>query len=907
MKIRKLTIAFTLGLGLTLALVWLLGGGLPVARAASFTVDVTHDENDGSCSDGDCSLRDAIIEANGNGEADSITLGAGSHVLTLTGTGENGSATGDLDITGPLTITGLGPSQTIIDASGVISDRVLDIRSGAGTVVISGVTIMNGNITGLGGGIYNYDAGLTLVNVIVSSNVATGTWPNGHGGGVYVYQGSVTLQDGQIVSNTAVEYGGGLFVNRDTAAFTQTGDSIIAHNVVTGSHSSAGGGVYIWDGSVSLNGGQVFANTAGSRGGGVRVGDAGASATLSGTLILSNTAGDGGGGVYVGAGSVKLSGGQVLSNTAGDGGGGVYVYDGSATLSGQIFNNTADVGGGVYVYDGSVTLSGGQIVSNSATWNGGGVYLSAGAAAFTQTGVSTITHNHADYGGGVYMLNGNATLSSGQILSNSATWNGGGVYVNNGSVTLSGGQIVSNTAGNAGGGVYVANSSAAFTQTGSSAIACNNTPSGPGGGVYVNNGSVTLSGGQIVSNTAGSSGGGVEVVNSNASLVQTGDSIIAHNRAGSDGGGVRVVYGSATLEGGQIVSNTAGDDGGGVYVSNSNGVVTQTGGSVIVDNYADDSGGGVYVRDGTAVLEGGQVVSNTADYGGGVYNENGTLTMLNATVSGNRAASGAGGGLYSNAGASAITYTTIASNTASSGGGGIHQAGGVVLLQNTIVACNGNNCGGTLVSNGHNLDSGATCGFTATGDVTGADPLLGPLTADGGTLVHPLIVGSPAIDEGLCLPAVTTVDQRGVTRPQGYGCDIGAYEAERPVITVTKSGPARFSPQDRITYTLYVTNTGTLTATHVVLTDTLPTGAAFVTASDGGVAASGIVTWPVFSVPPGDGLVTRTFAVTATATITNADYRVSCAGGVGVAGSVVVVTEIGDYKIYLPLVLRNHQ
>ena len=475
MKIRKLTIAFTLGLGLTLALVWLLGGGLPVARAASFTVDVTHDENDGSCSDGDCSLRDAIIEANGNGEADSITLGAGSHVLTLIGTGENGSATGDLDITGPLTITGLGPSQTIIDASGVISDRVLDIRSGAGTVVISGVTIMNGNITGLGGGIYNYDAGLTLVNVIVSSNVATGTWPNGHGGGVYVYQGSVTLQDGQIVSNTAVEYGGGLFVNRDTAAFTQTGDSIIAHNVVTGSHSSAGGGVYIWDGSVSLNGGQVFANTAGSRGGGVRVGDAGASATLSGTLILSNTAGDGGGGVYVGAGSVKLSGGQVLSNTAGDGGGGVYVYDGSATLSGQIFNNTADVGGGVYVYDGSVTLSGGQIVSNSATWNGGGVYLSAGAAAFTQTGVSTITHNHADYGGGVYMLNGNATLSSGQILSNSATWNGGGVYVNNGSVTLSGGQIVSNTAGNAGGGVYVANSSAAFTQTGSSASYTFNT------------------------------------------------------------------------------------------------------------------------------------------------------------------------------------------------------------------------------------------------------------------------------------------------------------------------------------------------------------------------------------------------------------------------------------------------
>jgi CSLREA domain-containing protein len=180
MRIKKLFISLILGLGLTLALLWLLGGGLSVVRAADFTVDTTTDEKDTSCTDGDCSLRDAIIIANGNGQADTITLPSGTYALTLTGTGEDAAATGDLDVTNPLTITGAGPSQTTIDASGVISDRVFDIKSGAGTVVISGVKVINGNVTGSGGGINNYNADLTLINTVVVSNTASG-YPQQHG------------------------------------------------------------------------------------------------------------------------------------------------------------------------------------------------------------------------------------------------------------------------------------------------------------------------------------------------------------------------------------------------------------------------------------------------------------------------------------------------------------------------------------------------------------------------------------------------------------------------------------------------------------------------------------------------------------------------------------------------------
>ena len=73
---------------------------------------------------------------------------AGTYTLAIPGKGEDDAATGDLDINGPLTITGAGMATTIVN--GGLLDRVFHITGGY-TVVFSGITIQNGLIDDHGG------------------------------------------------------------------------------------------------------------------------------------------------------------------------------------------------------------------------------------------------------------------------------------------------------------------------------------------------------------------------------------------------------------------------------------------------------------------------------------------------------------------------------------------------------------------------------------------------------------------------------------------------------------------------------------------------------------------------------------------------------------------------------------
>jgi len=107
-----------------------------------------------------------------------------------------------------------------------------------------------------------------------------------------------------------------------------------------------------------------------------------------------------------------------------------------------------------------------------------------------------------------------------------------------------------------------------------------------------------------------------------------------------------------------------------------------------------------------------------------------------------------------------------------------------VTLRNTIVADRvADDCSSpaapAVVSHGHNLSLGASCALTALGDIPSSDPHLGPLADNGGNglLTHALTAGSAAIDAGDNAACIAT-DARGLSRPSGVQCDIGAFEVQ---------------------------------------------------------------------------------------------------------------------------------
>ena len=247
---------------------------------------------------------------------------------------------------------------------------------------------------------------------------------------------------------------------------------------------------------------------------------------------------------------------------------------------------------------------------------------------------------------------------------------------------------------------------------------------------------------------------------------------------------------------------------------------------------------------------------------------------------------------------------TIANNSAINGGGISHQGGTTISLTNILLAGNANgNCYAAPITNvGNNLDDGATCNFgSANGSLSSTNPLLGTLGNYGGsTQTFPLLPGSPAIDAGnatVCADAniVKNLDQRGIVRPVGTACDIGAFESQGFTMT-----PVTGSTPQSATISTAFTNALGVTITSVAEAPAEPVEGGRVTFAAPGSGASATLGTPnpvtvdcpvagstgfrVQAAPPADPC---TASLTATANVTVGQYQVvaSMAGATDVSFS----------------------
>jgi hypothetical protein len=232
-------------------------------------------------------------------------------------------------------------------------------------------------------------------------------------------------------------------------------------------------------------------------------------------------------------------------------------------------------------------------------------------------------------------------------------------------------------------------------------------------------------------------------------------------------------------------SGNSGQEGGGIFNQSLTATATVTK-STFTGNTGTIYGGGALVSaDGTTIVAADTFAGNSTGPtgGGGAIDNDATVGISDSTFSGNTGGTN-GGGAVQNFGTATITYSTLSGNS-SPYGADIHNSTTKTLsVSSSIVAggVGGSNCSGTpaITDGGYNIDSGTSCGFSAAShSMNSTNPQLGALASNGGpTQTMALPATSPAFG---AIPRTVkgctgSTDQRGIPRPQGTGCDVGAYE-----------------------------------------------------------------------------------------------------------------------------------
>jgi hypothetical protein len=257
------------------------------------TVDTEIDSNDvgyQACTienDEDCSLRGAISKSNAiTSGIGTIMVPAGTYQLTIAGAGENANATGDLNITQPVTIIGGGKNDTFIQAGpskGNGVDRVFSMYNSTGTVKISDLTIRWGTVSSGyngGGGIYLpndfYTSTFVLERVGVIDNTIT---VSRHGGGIFTTI-PTTIYDSTIDGNATAGEGAGIYHTYASL--------VVERSTISGNSSGTYGGGIANNSTAVLRNVTISGNSASYNGGGITQWNH-ANLTIYNTTIANNT------------------------------------------------------------------------------------------------------------------------------------------------------------------------------------------------------------------------------------------------------------------------------------------------------------------------------------------------------------------------------------------------------------------------------------------------------------------------------------------------------------------------------------------------------------------------------------------------------------------------------------------
>ena len=623
--------------------------------------------------------------------------------ITITGTKLLNNSTSNATSTngggGALYVNNCTVTMTDVTFEGnttTIYGGAMRIDTGA-TVTVNDSLFKGNSSESLGGAIFMSGSVIYLNDVVMTENTV-----DDHGGAVYATSSSVVNIDGGSYTKNSAERGGAIYVvsgaelNIANAQFVENTASDCGGAISTGyaiinvsgadtlfSKNTAvnyGGAIYLSNqaiGEVSMGAvldmtnGTFSENTA--FGGGAIAGRTNSQITVNGTKFLNNSAptavsgtnGGGGGAIYgntctititgatfdgnvsnyyggavctFGGAKVYINGNTVVKNSVGVTGAALYFNGSSLEADGLILqDNNSDkaTNGSIYFNGGENVMANVTATGNRAN-NGGLFYISGGKLTITNL---TASGNSANYGG-VFQVSGSAaiTIVDSSFTSNSANVGGAIDFRATAKMTITGSSFTSNTAAVAGGAI-VANGSGELavtdcTFTENQALATKDADSAAskisrgGGAIFVTSkGYVTVSGNSsFISNSAAG----------------TKDSTTAGSEMTDAGGAIMVDGGTLIVSGAAFTGNTA-NNGAAIGTSRSTATAMNISGCTFTENYSGNNGGGIYIQNGvknetdSIIIDDCEFVKNTAKSGSGasIYvRTNSSATITNVSVSG---------------------------------------------------------------------------------------------------------------------------------------------------------------------------------------------------------------------------------------------------------------------------------